>query len=101
MTPSSVTDEPTIPVAAAKMVAVIITARYKDPLIPANNCCMAWNRRSIKPDCSSKNPINKKKGIDARMLSCITDIVCKIARSKTIGPKAINPIKIAIIYFTW
>ena len=41
MTPSNVTDEPTIPVAAAKMVAVIITARYKDPLIPANNCCMA------------------------------------------------------------
>ena len=41
ITPSNVTDEPTIPVAAAKMVAVIITARYKDPLIPANNCCMA------------------------------------------------------------
>jgi hypothetical protein len=41
MTPSSVTDEPTIPVAAAKIVAVIITARYKEPLTPANNCCMA------------------------------------------------------------
>ena len=92
MTPSKVTDEPTMPVAAAKMVAVIRTARYSEPRIPASNCCRLVNIRSIRPDCSNIKPMNKKNGIEARTVSFITEKVCKTARSNTMGPKAINPV---------
>ena len=54
ITPSKVTDEPTMPVAAAKIVAVMITARYKAPLTPASSSCTARNSRCISPDSSSR-----------------------------------------------
>ena len=91
MTPSRVTEEPTMPVAAAKIVAVMSTATYSEPRTPASNCWMLVNMRSIRPDCSSKNPMNKKNGIEASTVSFITENVCKAARSNTIGPNAMKP----------
>ena len=73
ITPSSVTELPTMPVAAAKMVAVISTARYSEPLSRASNCWMPLNSRSMMPDCSSRKPMNRKKGIAASTVSFITE----------------------------
>jgi hypothetical protein len=47
---------------------------------------MPVNMRSIRPDCSSRKPMKRKKGIDASTVSFITEKVCSTARSNTIGP---------------
>jgi hypothetical protein len=73
ITPSNVTEEPTMPVAAAKIVAVISTARYSDPFRFASSCWMPLKRRSMMPDCSSRKPMNRKNGIAASTVSFITE----------------------------
>jgi hypothetical protein len=54
MTPRSVTEEPTMPVEAAKIVAVRRTAMYSEPRTGASISCTARNSRSMRPDCSSR-----------------------------------------------
>ena len=50
--PRIVTDAPTIPVAAAKIVETNKTAIYKAPRTRESASCTASNNRSIKPACS-------------------------------------------------
>jgi hypothetical protein len=72
MTPSRVMDDPTIPVAAANIVAVEVTARYREPLSLASKNWKALKRRLIKPELSRMYPINKKKGTADRTVSVMT-----------------------------
>jgi len=60
--PNSVTEAPTIPVAAAKMVDTIRTAMNKDPRTRAMIIWIEAKRRSIRPAASITMPIKTKSG---------------------------------------
>ena len=72
MMPSRVTDDPTIPVAAAKIVAVAVTAKYRDPCTGAKSSWKALKSRFINPESSRIYPIKRKKGTAARTESIMT-----------------------------
>ena len=52
-----------MPVAAAKMVAVMMIATYSEPGTGAISFWNEWNNSSIKPALSNKYPMNRKKGM--------------------------------------
>ena len=60
--PSSVTEAPTIPVAAAKMVETISTAINREPRTRAMIIWIDANKRSINPAASITMPIKTNKG---------------------------------------
>ena len=75
-----------MPVAAAKIVAVTSTARYSEPRTDANASWMPRNSRSMRPDCSSRKPMNRKNGTDASVGSRITEKTCSVIRCSASGP---------------
>src|SRR5688572_29758509 len=91
MMPSSVTDAPTMPVAAAKIVAQNITARYSAPCSLARPSWTALNRRSIKPACSSSRPMNTNSGTEASVCSRITWKNWNTIRWNTVSPNPRYP----------
>lgn len=73
MMPRMVTEAPTIPVAAAKIVETNSTARYREPRTRASIFCTASNSRSMSPACSIMMPMNTNSGTAASVCSIITE----------------------------
>ncbi len=69
--PMIVTEAPTIPVAAAKSVAVKMVAMYMEPLRRPEMSCTAWNRRSMSPALSRTQPMKVNRATAARTVSII------------------------------
>ena len=71
MIPKIVTDAPTIPVAAPKIVATKSTATNKEPLVLARAICTDVNNRSMRFAFSIRIPIKVNRGIATRVCSSI------------------------------
>ena len=80
MMPRMVTEAPTMPVAAAKMVDTNSTARYSAPRVRDSISCTAENSRSISPACSIMIPMKMNSGTAARVCSSITELNWKVIR---------------------
>ena len=86
MMPSSVTDAPTIPVAAAKIVATIKTAMKSAPRTRAIIIWIEANRRSIRPAASMMMPIRTKSGTAINwsfsMVELVFSVISKVVSLK-------------------
>ncbi len=80
MMPRIVTEAPTMPVAAAKIVATNMTARYREPRTRDSIFCTASNRRSIKFACSIMMPMKTNSGTAASVCSIIVALNCSVIR---------------------
>ena len=80
MIPRMVTEAPTMPVAAAKMVDTKSTATKSAPLVRESMSCTAWKRRSIRPACSMRMPMKMKSGTAASVCSSMTFENWKVIR---------------------
>ncbi len=77
MMPSTVTAAPTIPVAMAKIVEVMMTTMYSEPRIGASIMRRAENNRPIRPACSVRKPMKMNSGTAASTSSFIRPMVWK------------------------
>ena len=69
-----------MPVAAAKIVATNMTARYSEPRTLASSCWTESNRRSISRACSIMMPMNTNSGTAASVCSLIVSLNLRVSR---------------------
>ena len=80
MMPRMVTEAPTMPVAAAKIVATNITARNREPRTPASSFCTLSNRRSMRLACSIMMPMKTNSGTAASVCSIMVALNWSVSR---------------------
>ena len=80
MMPRIVTDAPTMPVAAAKIVETNSTAMKSAPRVLASTNWTARNSRSISPACSIRMPMKMNRGTAASVCSSITLLNWRVIR---------------------
>ena len=87
--PNIVTDAPTMPVAAAKIIATNNTAKYNEPRKRASIKRTDSKSRSINPASSIITPIKTNSGTAANVCSSIVELNHSVISQNTVSPKPI------------
>ncbi len=78
--PNIVTDAPTMPVAAAKIIETNNTATNNAPRVRDIIICTALNRRSISPACSIIIPMKINKGTATSWSFIMVEFTCRVSK---------------------